>query len=66
MAIEHEFQNRNSSLRRDQICQQTVHKFSTFHLHFQLNSKHNGKTSYNWQEIYSKFQNNYQRTKVNQ
>ena len=29
-----------------QICQQTVHKITKFHLHFQLESRWENKTSY--------------------
>ena len=49
-----------------QICQQTVHRITKFHSHFQLKSKWEGKTSYFYQEINSESQDNYQRTEINQ
>ena len=47
--FEHEFQSGNFgqlNFWEYQICQQTVHKIAKFHLHFQLKSKREVKTSY--------------------
>ena len=67
--FEHEFESRilaNFEFLGYEIWQQTVQKFSRFHLHFQLKSNRKGKTGYIDKELIQKSENNYQRTKIDQ
>ena len=71
MAFEHEFQSGNFdpfNFWGYQICQQTVHKIAKFHLHFQLKWKREVKIKLAIfsKKLIKKFENSYQRTKINQ
>ena len=56
----------NSNFSGYQICQQIVHKIVEFHLHFQLKSKQEGKTSYLKQETNLKMSKQLSKNKIKQ